>query len=887
MLNIHINISGGTIQKNGRDGAFILNKGIAKVNVFGDVNIQERNIFISNNSTGMINIYGGTITAGTLIENTNAGNIEISDGTMTVGTLIRNTNIGNIDVYGGTIEADTLIRNTNTGNVDIKNVEITLTTYGVVNNSNGIVNIKDVIIKGNIIPNGNIIQNTSGGTINIEDTDISVEGDRFSAIYNTRSAGIINIKGDTNIYVKGTDIKCIYEQSGVLNIENAQITAEGNNAVAIYSSENNGTISLKEGRVEAKGTESYAVNITGGMTFVMGDENKEFTNGLNPVVIGEEYGISNSTNGIIKIYDGQIIAGEGKTILGPISEIRDGYIINLNVEDGIETAKLGNENTVTNITTGVGYKSLKEAIDELGDNEEAELRLEQSRIFVTNKDNEKITIKEGQNVIVDLNGKIVEENISGWINNNGTLTIKGTDGIIQGYKTSIISNNSTGKLYLNGGNLTVYSNSSCAISNNDGEVIINNGSINGSGSSSNAINNYGNGKVEMNGGTITALNYGIYNYTNGSVIITGGTLSTKYSTIRNGEGGNYTGTIEIDGQENDILIKSTDTDGIYNYSNGSVTIKGENANIEAGTYGIENESNGSIDLQGGKITGGRTGIWNKSNGVLTMTGGEIVCTNTSSGEAGIYNSSSGTLNIISGNIKSSCNGIYNRNAAKIIIGSKDGIVDNKLVSIDGNIYGLYINNINAEIYFYDGIIKGNTSAINNKEKIKCEDGYEVEISEDGKTATLGLENVEQEGIVSIEGGAYYNKIEKAVRAIDEGTILIHKIIELEDTLVIPSGKNIIIDLRQNAIKLDNGLKPVIKVEEGATLRIIDSLEDGNQIGYARIENTQGVAIENNGTLIIGVQDETEYANSPRIIGTGSAITGSGIVTKYDGTIVNN
>ena len=46
----------------------------------------------------------------------------------------------------------------------------------------------------------------------------------------------------------------------------------------------------------------------------------------------------------------------------------------------------------------------------------------------------------------------------------------------------------------------------------------------------------------------------------------------------------------------------------------------------------------------------------------------------------------------------------------------------------------------------------------------------------------------------------------------------------------------------------------------------------------------GTAIVNNGTLIIGIDDNIVYNTSPRIIGNTTAIDNNGIINFYDGNI---
>ena len=261
-----------------------------------------------------------------------------------------------------------------------------------------------------------------------------------------------------------------------------------------------------------------------------------------------------------------------------------------------------------------------------------------------------------------------------------------------------------------------------------------------------------------------------------------------------------------------------------------------------------------------------------------MTGGTIT-----SKEDGINNVNAGSITITGGTITSENKiGINNASTGKVVIGEEDGEVSITSPAITGKTYG--ISSTNATFDFYDGVIIGETAAIEGLTG-DVEEYYEVRITNGGTKAFLTLKGSTFEQVASI-GNVYYDSIKEAVNAVQtSATIKIHKEIELSEQIIIPAGKNITIDLQTNTITYI-GDGPAIIIESGARLTIIDSEELGEtDTIYSKIENLSGVAIKNEGTLCIGEDDGIEYTNSPRIIGS-PAIQNTGTLNKYDGVITD-
>ena len=177
--------------------------------------------------------------------------------------------------------------------------------------------------------------------------------------------------------------------------------------------------------------------------------------------------------------------------------------------------------------------------------------------------------------------------------------------------------------------------------------------------------------------------------------------------------------------------------GILYISNGTV------ATDAIANGAINNESSGVITLNGVNVnvTGGRQALYNNS-GTATITGGSYL-SSVSNQRAAVQNVTKGTLNVLNATIISTgFSGLVNDGT--LTIGIKDGNMDANYPDIQGISYGL---NTSTNVKFYDGIIRGRTSAINNLSKlVELEDGYGIVHGTDTidnityDIATLGVSN---------------------------------------------------------------------------------------------------------------------------------------------------
>lgn len=184
---------------------------------------------------------------------------------------------------------------------------------------------------------------------------------------------------------------------------------------------------------------------------------------------------------------------------------------------------------------------------------------------------------------------------------------------------------------------------------------------------------------------------------------------------------------------NSPVIKNN---GILNISNGTVT-----SNANQGT--INNESTGNISITGGRIiaTGGRQALYN-NKGTATISGSAYLSATTDV-RAAVQNLAGGTLYILGGTIVSTgFHGVLN--AGVMTIGTKDGAIDYNAPLIQGKESGV---SATGNFNFYDGIIKGIASSIDNKNKIvDIETGYNIIDDEETiddvvyRTAYIGISN---------------------------------------------------------------------------------------------------------------------------------------------------
>ena len=157
-------------------------------------------------------------------------------------------------------------------------------------------------------------------------------------------------------------------------------------------------------------------------------------------------------------------------------------------------------------------------------------------------------------------------------------------------------------------------------------------------------------------------------------------------------------------------------DGVHNVISNTGTIRMSDGLITSNTTqgAVNNNAGGVFIMSGGSIstTGSRQCFYN-DGGTLTITGTASL-KSTSNERAPVHNLNGGTVIITGGTIESTryC-GVDNRGTSTLTIGVKDGDPANTPV-IRGKTYGVKSDN---NFNYYDGIIKGSTSAFEDENKI--------------------------------------------------------------------------------------------------------------------------------------------------------------------------
>ena len=175
---------------------------------------------------------------------------------------------------------------------------------------------------------------------------------------------------------------------------------------------------------------------------------------------------------------------------------------------------------------------------------------------------------------------------------------------------------------------------------------------------------------------------------------------------------------------------------------GNISISNGTITSNASTQGaINNESTGVINITGGRVivTGGRQALYN-NKGKATISGGAYL-TSKSTQRAAVQNVAGGTMTILGGTIISTgFSGVVN--AGVMTVGTKDGTINDSSPMIQGVTYGIEAS---SNFKFYDGILKGKTSGLNNASRItEMEDGFglisdeEIIDSEIYKISYLGV-----------------------------------------------------------------------------------------------------------------------------------------------------
>ena len=354
---------------------------------------------------------------------------------------------------------------------------------------------------------------------------------------------------------------------------------------------------------------------------------------------------------------------------------------------------------------------------------------------------------------------------------------------------------------------------------------------------------------------------------------------------------NYTelqnkGTLKIVDTSTEQSGKIVGLAGTAVSNSGTMTV--ESGGIADSGYGIQNT--GTLNITGGNITDNTYGVYNNKSGITTIAGGninsntygiynynatlDIDSSGITNNDYGIYNAG-GTTNIKEGAEVQSNIGIYN-SSGRLNIGEQ-GTMNPDSPIITGETYGL-VNSATGIVYMYDGQVRGKEGATQGYITY-TESGYAVANKTEGEYNIDYLVLAGTVETVAEVNGIAFSNLQSAINSVigeEAQTVKLTNGVMLESTLHISEGQNIILDMNGRTISSNIDLT----IQNEGNLTIIDSTSSG----VGKISSTTGVAIENSGTLTLGVDDGTVNQDLITIDGTTYGIVNSGTLNFYDGTI---
>ena len=743
--------------------------------------------------------------------------------------------------------------------------------------------------EGPIKVNSGIITTDKGG-YSIWGNNIEINGGTMNST--VRSNGDLTINdgeitsSDTGIDCSGTTIingGSIYggKFGAALNSSKAIITG-GNitsDVTAIFARSRDFTIS--GGKIYGK---KYGIDVYEGVINIGKDDSN--INRDTPEIKGDVYGLYYES-GKVNFYDG-IFKGKTEAYYGTINKTAEGYILKDDTEDidgtVYKTSYLDKQPNYVKVGEKQ-FNSLQDAIDSV----QSEGTLE----FISNAEiKSEITIPEDKNITLDLAGYTA--NLTQIINNNGTFTIK--DSVGSGKLVGYLSTD----FIISKGNLYIESGTVQRTDNNSDKYII----------------DVENGTFEMKGGTVlaeTKVSCIKIGKNVSSAKINGGTIRTLQGTaIYN------SATIEVN-------------DGYIISQFGGSTVFGSNVIINGGE--LTSNNNYTIYANNVKITGGKIGVIRQGMAVTTsefnMTGGLITApvgiggaNNTISGgkidSAGTaLDINGGTLEVTDCEILGTTYGIK-LNRGTLNIGKNDGNINSSLPLIKGNTYGVYITGGNFN--FYDGIIKGKTSAYYGAISSLADNSIisaDTEVIDDN---TYIINYLKEQGNIIKNKDSEYNNLQTAIDNAKSGdTLQVLDNIYLHYPVTISKDDNITIDLAGHNImlmkQLNNlGQLNITSFQSTGNIKVLNSMEsflnNGNlQISNVELNNTltkeslinnkenaslnldnvtingkSGIKINSNSNAVIN-NTNTNLENANVYVSTGNlSLTGGTNITK-NGTIL--
>ena len=812
-----------------------------------------------------------------------------------------------IEVNNAKITGNYAISNMYDLDIDINNSEITTQYSAIYKSNNNYVNINIKNTKLIVTGNSNVIDlRTKNSNVNIMDSTLENINSSSNNESINISGGAINISGNTIITTGGAAIYSSSTENTDINIKSGTLTSKVWQAIEMPSSK--GTITLGE-----KGGDVL--------------QNPVLKSSLTAWTI-------NASNMKLNYYDGKLIGAENKIIRCPVENLEDNKeLISTMSNDGYEELVLGTEEDyVAEIVGGQQYKTLQEAIDVCNENAGDEITT--VRLLKSQNIERTITVKEGQNIALDINGKNVYIYANTGFFNKGKLELKNTNNIKYDKTFSEIVNNGTYYFVNDNGNIinnnkgihnsTAHSYVEIDLENYPGVYTL---TVNAEVSSE--VVDYGYATISE---STTAPAYSEstnrFIYISGTVVakdytykLQGGKKYYLHLGYRKDQSGN-TGddsfivhsirvNFDIDGKIETNINTAIKNEGILNTSDSNLIINGDlqglsdsyintienkgELNINNGTinvYGkysraIKNYENGTVNIAGGYINGYENysaeiiTILNRDSAILNITGGIINLTSNHADGwlCGVYNDNSAKLNITSGKINCSTisyskftKGIYN------ISDNEESIITGNSINING--YG--------------------TIAIYNEKGVNLKiDNINVDGDGGIRWSTMGAKCIYNSGNMEIKNsdlrGKYVSQIQNYGNILVEncniigssnssesysvystqGTTTINNSVLSGDTIgVYIAGNDAVCDIKNTQI---TGNQKGIRCSSGVVN--ISSDETTSVVG-----GDYGIYNEN-GTINLGTNDENVSIERPYIKGEKT----NGIYTKgtfnfYDGKI---
>ena len=621
-------------------------------------------------------------------------------------------------------------------------------------------------------------------------------------------------------------------------------------------------------------------------------------------------------------YDGTIAnstTGDITTIVDiPVSNIRSGYDV---LYDNSGTNGIVKLDTIDSTSrqgafeiNGTPYKSLETAINSVSDNTNTTINVVSS-IPTANK----VTIPENKNITLNYQADLITFSKDALITNNGNLEVTGSG-----------NNKVMGAVaYENNGTLTMadsvtnvntkgnYFKQSNLLKNNS-TAIINN-------TISNSLDFINNGQLTINGGNYNSNT--IYS-TDSSTTITGG----EYTSV---EDSNYNDTIPVISNDN-VNHNGIHTKPLFIANNSNILFSNFDTNNETIATSISQNlgkftDNSTLSLNNSTMIAGGSNLYTELiNSTINISGGQydnyyyLINNSDYNQDSGIVNGNlivtgpeNKNISITKGQIKSSEDvaiHLLDASNTKITVGTKGDLIegtDDLNVSktdplIKGSEYGLASSGTTLggnEVYFYDGIFKGNSNPLDLLIK-EMEDGYDLVYKKRLTPKEKYLDIVPI--IYNYTTDKEYYDIQQSfneANANDE-LILLKDYITKADTpsLVVPQNKNFKLYLSYGMVEAPSVNPPqflmtdykIVPYEEGGEYIDVESpvIEINNKdiLNPSTGEVQEEVPfIKNYGNLTIyggRVGDSINVSNSLTIALNIHDISGARIVTNYENATLN-